>query len=36
MRHKMSRRASRKNFRRGTRVNVENSHPLPQRGGWRL
>lgn len=36
MRHKMSRRSSAKNFKRGTRVHNLNTHPLPQRGGWRL
>lgn len=35
-RHKMSRRGSRRNFRRGTRVKGKNLRSGPMRGGIRL
>lgn len=35
-RKKMSRRGSRKNFRKGTRVKRKNLRSRPMRGGWRL
>ena len=35
-RRSMKRRASRKNFRRGSRVKRKNLRARPMRGGWRL
>lgn len=35
-RRKMSRKGSRRAFRRGTRVNKKNRRGRPMRGGWRL
>lgn len=35
-RHKLSRGASRRSFRRGNRVKSANLRAAPMRGGWRL
>lgn len=35
-RRKMSKRKSRKNFRKGTKTHRKNTAAAPQRGGWRL
>lgn len=35
-RRKMTRRHSRKSFRKGTRVKAKNLRSRPMRGGWRL
>lgn len=33
---KLSKRKSKSNYRRGTKVNRKNSRPASMRGGWRL
>lgn len=35
-RHSISRKASRRNFRKGSRVQNKNLRARPMRGGWRL
>lgn len=35
-RQKMSKKKSRKNFRRGMKVNLKNKRPIPMRGGFRM
>lgn len=35
-RSRMSRKASKRSFRSGTKVERRNVAPSPQRGGWRL
>lgn len=35
-RKRMSRSSSRKNFRRGTKINRKNNPRRPMRGGWRM
>lgn len=36
MRRRMSRKASRRSFRKGSRVKRKNRSSRPMRGGWRL